>query len=422
MNFTDHYTATQQLMVEKLNAEINKLGLTSMELYCGYDQSQVDTVLNGRAPTNPAKVIDALWPKVFGDASVDEIASDSRAYNAKYKPEDITLCQRINLRMQAPDMRQQNVTCSSIAKSLGKSTGQISQLINGKYNANPTKHLHAIWALIEPAPVNQTAAEAAKADTTEEEAPAKKPIHIRYGDVPFVRTSISDFIELACDHAKDRRRFSVFCGQPGLGKSFGIDAYCKKNDNAILIMGSEQTSSTQILEQLCRKLGLIKGSSAARSMEKIIMALRDTDRLIILDEADKCKPNALDPLRTISDSARVGVTLIGNNKLIDNLQSQERFELIASRVCFWPKPLGQIQVTDIKTLFEQLTQGQIQVADDTDKWWQWLHKRVEGNARELVENLLPHLIRVCNRSDEEKKVDRLLVNSIFQQVLNKPAI
>jgi hypothetical protein len=61
------------------------------------------------------------------------------------------------------------------------------------------------------------------------------------------------------------------------------------------------------------------------------------------------------------------------------------------------------------------------LVDADPTWWTWLHKRVEGNARLLCENLLPHLVSVCSR-DETKRVDRMLVNSIFKQVLNKPAI
>ncbi|PAJ71723.1 hypothetical protein CJF42_25200 [Pseudoalteromonas sp. NBT06-2] len=255
----------------------------------------------------------------------------------------------------------------------------------------------------------------------EPDAVPQKNIQIRYGQVPFINTNVANLIAMACMQAKDRRRFSVFAGGAGIGKTKAIEEYCKQNEFAILLNGSEQISGVQVLLQLCQKLGIPKSRNAPRNIENIIYTLRDSDRLIILDEADKCKPNALDPLRTISDHAMVGVTLVGNIQLVDKLRSQERYELIASRVCFWPKPMGQISVEDIQSLFIKLTQNSLTLSDNSDKWWVWLHKRVEGNARELVENLLPHLLKF-DKKNKHKKIDRLFVNSIFANVLNKPAI
>lgn len=213
----------------------------------------------------------------------------------------------------------------------------------------------------------------------------------------------------------------MFAGSPGLGKTYGLNQYIRENPNTLFIVAHELMTATTLLNELSRLLSLPKQKNSSRQMQAIIRTLHLADRIIILDEADKCKPNALDPLRTISDSAQVGIVLIGNTKLTDRLQADDRYELLASRVCFWPTPKGQLEMSDIRTLFETLTQNALPLAANDDTWWKWLHERVEGNARLLCENLLPHLVSVCGR-DETKKVDRLLVNSIFKQVLNKPAL
>ncbi|WP_105198984.1 AAA family ATPase [Pseudoalteromonas sp. T1lg10] len=413
MNFNNNYTERQQLQVTLINTELEATGMTDVELNCGYALSAVKTILAGESPVNPAKVIDALWQMIFGDADPEQLDA-GLGYQDSYSPDDVTLCTRIRLRLHAPELRAQGVTSASIASSLKKSPGTISQLINGKYQAKPSKHLHDIWGLIAPPELEQ----AKQADA---EAERKEPIHIVYGAEPFVDISTVRLITLACEQAKQKRRFSVFSGQAGIGKSKGIAEYCRNDTDAILIEGSEQTTSTQVLEALVYQLGLARSGSGYKNMEKIIKTLRDTNRVIILDEADKCKPNALDPLRTISDRARVGVTLVGNIQLQDKLQTHERYELISSRVCFWPKPVGQITVEDIRTLFLELTQGTVKLAKDDAAWWTWLHKRVEGNARELVGNLLPHLLNHTYKKPDVP-VDKLLVNGIFSSVLNKPAV
>lgn len=413
--FNEHYSNQQQAMVTKIIAEIEGRSLELHEAGKSFTTNAAASILAGTATFDFEQQLNVLWRELFGDVAVKDIASDNVDFKATYSQEDKSLCYRIRMRLRSPELKAQNVTSSSIANSMKKTPGMVSQLINGKYAASPTKHLHDIWALIDP---NQVAV---GGEANNAASLVKPKINIRYGNVPFVPTSVAKLIGMTCAHAKERRRFSVFAGQAGLGKTIALQEYCRENDDAILIKGSEATSSSQILEQLCRSLDLTKTPRVAQNMDRIIFALQDSDRLIILDEADKCKPNSLDPLRTISDNARVGVTLVGNNKLVDKLQTEERFELIASRVCFWPKPMGRIEIEDVKTLFIELTQDTLTLADDSDSWWAWLHKRVEGNARELVENLLPHLLKVSS-SAKAKPIDKLLVNSVFSTVLNKPAV
>lgn len=406
------YTEQQLDKCAKLNAAIDQRNLSPDEYWTGYSLEQVQAVLAQQSPINPEPVLAALWSVIFGTAEQAEIAVTDDQWTDKYSSDDIALAKRILTRLAEQDIKDQGITAASVAKQLNKSSGWISQLINGKYPAAPTSHLHAIWAAIEPAQI------------TEQTLPDKSrlaSISLRYGDVPFVRTSMADLIDYTCGHARRARRFSVFAGSPGLGKTYGLNQYIRENPNTLFIVAHELMTATTLLNELSRLLSLPKQKNSSRQMQAIIRTLHLADRIIILDEADKCKPNALDPLRTISDSAQVGIVLIGNTKLTDRLQADDRYELLASRVCFWPTPKGQLEMSDIRTLFETLTQNALPLAANDDTWWKWLHERVEGNARLLCENLLPHLVSVCGR-DDSKKVDRLLVNSIFKQVLNKPAL
>lgn len=415
MEFNSKYTEQQQRMVEIINNEITTFNTCPTEYCCGFALESVKQVLEGKSPIEPGKVLNKVWERFFGDATAEDFFTNE-SYGTNYSSDDFLLAARINLRLKESDVGGNGITSADIARKMNKSPGMVSQLINCKYNASPTKHLHAVWSILNP--VNAEAEHEESAAATEE---SEGPIVIRYGEIPFVDTSVSKLIKMSCNNAKERRRFAVFAGQAGLGKSKGIQAYAEDNQEAIVIDGSELTASTQIIEELCEKLGISRTASNPRNLKRIISALIGTDRIIILDEADKCKPNALDPLRTISDKAMIGVVLVGNIQLVEKLQSEPRYELINSRVCFWTKPAGELPVADIKTLFTSLTRNTIPLAKNNDAWWTWLHKRVEGNARLLVENLLPHLLTLAkNRPDG--KIGEFEVNQIFLNILNKPSI
>ena len=412
MEFSNFYSDGQQEMVLDIITDLKSKGVdveTSLDLRTGDRMGSL--VLRGRADFNPEKELRRLYKEILGKDKASDVKSGDMVFSKTYDDNDKVMCSKIRLRLHNPEICQQHITNASIAASMGKTAGAISQIINGKYGASPTKHLHNIWGLIAPVELAKVvhANDGKKSDI----------IRIRYGDIPFVKTSLSNLMAIACNHARERRRFSVFAGTAGLGKSKSLAEYCRVHTDTILITGSEQTAGIQLVRELCSKLGLSSTSRQGLSalIDRIIYVLEDTDRLIILDEADKCKPNALDPLRTISDRARIGITLVGNNQLVDKLRSQERFELIASRVCFWPRPMGKLTIDDIQTLFLSISQNTLLLADNTENWWIWLHTRVEGNARELVENLLPHLLRF-----KDRKIDKLFVNEIFSTVLNKSAV
>ncbi|SFD54506.1 AAA family ATPase [Pseudoalteromonas denitrificans] len=420
MNFTEHYTAKDKKHVLLMNDEIDNFNITETELNCGYAYSQIKTVLAGESPVRPTKLISALWEHIFPNTNADELESTVSKFNPIFNDEDKILCSRIKMRLHSKEMRDQAISASTIAKLIDRSPATVSQLINGKYKAVPTSLLEKIWHTIAPIDLVQADKNAQAEDTSD--APSKEKIILKYGEEPFIQTEVSEMIRLACNQAKQQRRFSVISGLPGVGKSKALAEFVKNNTDTILIDGGEEINSKSIVEELCSKLGLVKASNTAVNIKRIIKVLQNgPSRVIILDEADKCKPNAMDPLRTISDKALIGVSLVGNSSLVDKLQSQERYELIASRVCFWPKPIAQVCVEDIRSLFLKLTQGTLVLADDSDKWWIWLHKRVEGNARELVNNLLPHLLNFSYKN-MGKKIDKAMVNSIFASVLNKPAI
>ncbi|MBQ4879658.1 AAA family ATPase [Pseudoalteromonas luteoviolacea] len=410
MNFTEHYSELQQKQTNLVNAEIEFYNLGPEDYTCGFNLEDVKTVLAGKSPINPKKIINAIWELCFGDCD-PKAFSEECGFTEVYKDDDKLMVARIKKRMRENDLKGQGITSADLARKMSRTAGFVSQLLNGKYTANPTQHLHDIYAHVSPIDTNEVEV----TNIAEEER-----IRLRYGEYPFVETSISKTINVSCQQARERRRVSVFAGQAGLGKSMAAKQYAEQHsDDTILIEGSELTTVTEILETLCIALSITPKTSGSRNVKAICKALRGSDKLIILDEADKCKPNSLDPLRTISDQAYVGVMLIGNLELDELIQTNPRYNLIRSRVSFFYKPLGEVPVDDLKSIFYGLTKNTVPVEDDSDTFWNWLHKRVEGNARTLGDNLIPHVLTQFYKYPE-RKFNQTMVNQILTTYLNKP--
>jgi DNA transposition AAA+ family ATPase len=413
MNFSPYYNETDKQKVLKINAELANRNITPAQAGVEFNDGTVETILAGIAEFEVNPRLEFMWDDLFGEnVSPDEVASDNVNYNDTYTDEDKANCSKIRILLAGPKAKNKGLVAAKIAKQIGMKAGLFSQVVNGKYSARPTEHLLSILNTVAPKVFEQQ---------PEPVEPPKQNIILRYGDVPYVETSISRLIWSACENAKTTRRFAIFAGQAGIGKSSGIKHYCDINPSAICLRGGEMISDTQIINQLCKKLGISRLGSKADKIEKITSVLSHSDRIILLDEADKCKASALHPLRTISDEAIIGVVLVGNLRLKDKLSTEEDFELIYSRRCFNPKPIGEVSIKDIQILFTELTQNTLPLEEANDSWWVWLHKRVAGSARNLVENLLPHLLKF-NRANPAVPISRTLINQIYAQVLDESAV
>ncbi|PAJ71718.1 hypothetical protein CJF42_25205, partial [Pseudoalteromonas sp. NBT06-2] len=146
MKFSKHYSEQDQKRVLLLKDEIDTFCLGETDLNCGYGYSQIKTVLEGTSPIVPTKLVMALWEHVFPQTNLEAFEQGERHYSDKYTDEDMFLCNRIKMRLHSRELKEQEISASSIAMILKKSPATISLLLNGKYNAPPTKFLHQIWS------------------------------------------------------------------------------------------------------------------------------------------------------------------------------------------------------------------------------------------------------------------------------------
>ena len=276
-------------------------------------------------------------------------------------------------------------TQSHLVKQISFSAGSVSTLINGVHSVDPTPVIEVIIPIIEDAIV---------------------PLQI--GE--FVNTSTYHLVKIACDRARETRRFSVVAGSPGVGKSSALQEYRRTNPNTIYIEGSEFTTSTVVLDELIEALGikLSSNNTKASKAKLVINKLQGSNRLIILDEADKCAADVCDPLRTISDRTGCGVVLAGNHQLRENIIcGNNRYDLISDRVVFWPSAITAITLEDCSNLMRPYFTDDM-LGEEYNVLVKYAHELTKGSARKLIVSLIPNVlsfVKARKRHKDDVSID-----------------
>jgi len=212
-------------------------------------------------------------------------------------------------------------------------------------------------------------------------------------DCPFVETTVYRTVVAACKRAHLRRNFSVVAAFVGTGKTRSLKRYAATQSNVYLLEATPDMNASVLMNELVRLTGAVVHKSnnhtsgtKAEKTDAVIRALKDTDSLLIVDEAETVSPTTLEYVRRISDKANIGVVLAGTEKLKPLLQDPRgRFGQISSRTGFWPKAIKGIDFDDAVALSQAALNDDNISVENMDALWQMC----DGSARVLVSSLIP---------------------------------
>ncbi len=290
--------------------------------------------------------------------------------------------------------RQEGITKEWLATATGYPSGTIASVLSGKYNANPGKHLGV----------------ARKVIARHDERQAKG-----IDDDRFIETSTYKLAQVVCDRARTYRNFGVLSAYVGTGKTTALKHYAHDNAGTILIEADPSMTSSTLLDEIMEQANVPPvGASRDKKIRAIIRALKGSDRLIILDEAEKCSVsdksnNALEFLRRISDKAGIGVVLAGTERLYALIAPEGVFGQIRSRAPIIIPVIKSITKDDAAML---VNNSLPQADSDTI---QTIWSLCRGSARMLCEGLIPAIKDYGIAQDRE--ITPALVLAIAKQVM-----
>lgn len=227
-----------------------------------------------------------------------------------------------------------NKSQTLIAKELGISGAQLSSFISGTYKA-PHTIIPKIQALL-------TVSE-------RKEVAPKEP--------SFVPTRVSQAVFNAISYSHVQGKIAVVYGDAGIGKTMAINQYCKENSLAVKItISPSYASMSGVNELIADQLG-VRERVSRKIYSEIISKLKDSGRVIIIDEAQHLTVRTLNHLRCMADESGIGITLVGNDEVYTKLKGSGRadFAQLFSRIGMRKQVLtNTLSKDDISSVFSMI--------------------------------------------------------------------
>jgi len=299
----------------------------------------------------------------------------------------------MSLQVQFKQFLSENPRWSSakVAKKLGLSSATLSLWANGRYQGDNAKIEKAVGAFLSG--------------------------QAQAGNVPkdefeFVRTSVVRDLERAARTAEYGEQMRVVIGASGIGKTTAVQYLAKTVPGVIVVEAYQGMTKKAFMQVIAKQCGAIPSGGFTELFHAVVEALRGSERLIIIDEAEHLPVQALDAARRIHDFTRCGVLMVGLPRFYDLLMNRQRdYGYIYNRTGL-PVRLKKLNEDDVKLLVDTVVpcNGYAEVFLSTSK----------GIARDL-KTIVFESLRIADEngvSVEDKATFPTIVRKV-QQELNR---
>ncbi len=168
------------------------------------------------------------------------------------------------------------------------------------------------------------------------------------------RTNALDEITMAVSFAEAAGDISLIYGDAGLGKTFSLKEYVRSHPDTVYVELKDCDKSTKgVCEKILACIGKEQQGLDRLLVDSIIEFLRNSPRLIIIDEAQHLSLRALENIRAINDATETGVVLCGNPTVYDRMhgRGQAHFAQLYSRIGI-RRHIMEPSLEDVASIFE----------------------------------------------------------------------
>lgn len=222
---------------------------------------------------------------------------------------------------------------SEISKELGISESALSLFLKGTYAA-PHTVIPKINQLLK---INEKKA-----------ASPKEP--------PFKMTSVSQAVTNIITYCHLQGKLGVAYGDAGIGKTMAIREYVRNNPESIAITISPCFATVTGVNELLADVLKIKEKISRRIFLEARERLKDSNRVIIIDEAQHLTVRVINHLRCLSDESGIGIAFVGNEEIYLKMKGagQAAYAQLFSRIGDRAHVLTtQLKAKDISLVFEE---------------------------------------------------------------------
>ncbi|MGL0943390.1 AAA family ATPase [Vibrio vulnificus] len=230
-------------------------------------------------------------------------------------------------------LESKEITAAQLAKEISVAPATLSQVLNGKYTADPAAIVEKLekWLRLR----DRRAA-----------TPNVNP--------GFVMTETAKLITTDLTYAQVMESIVVIFGASGVGKSETLREYQRNNNNVWMITASPSRSTlTECLYELAMELGLDDAPRRKGPLSRVVRnRLRKSEGLVIIDEADHLDYPTLEELRILQEETGVGLVFVGNNKVYTQLtggRRNEDFARLFSRIAK-KRGLHKTRLADVRAI------------------------------------------------------------------------
>lgn len=203
--------------------------------------------------------------------------------------------------------RDSSYSQARIAKEADLSGTTLSQWLGGTYNGNQQNTARKVRAWLQ-------AYEERNRDGGLPQLPA------------WVETPTGTRILGGLRYAQLAQDLVLIVGNAGVGKSKTIEHYASTQPNVWVVELTPASGGVlPCLEEIVIQLGVKEYARTASHLFRTILSkVRNTNGLLILDEAQHLTPLALDQVRAILDQGQIGLVLAGNDRVLSQMTGGNR--------------------------------------------------------------------------------------------------
>lgn len=267
----------------------------------------------------------------------------------------------LNLEQQLRNlMDERGLSLSSVSRALGISTAALSQWLSGSYSGNVAKINDSVKGFLER---------------------QKERLKAPKKSIEFVMTSAAKKVFEVARICHLDGEIGVCYGDAGLGKTDAVKEYARRNSDVILIEADLGYTAKVLFQELHKRLGMDGRGPIHELFDDVVAKLKDSGRLIIIDEAEHLPYRSLELLRRVYDKAGVGIMLVGMPRLIANLRGKKgEYAQLYSRVGVASR-LENLKAQDTENIVSS-------VIPSANGLWKIYHETSYGNTRRLCKLLL----------------------------------